>query len=302
VYVKTRSALTAGNEITISYRPLCKKMSRSERIESLQNQYYFKCRCPACDDSTLIKSEDIVEDKMYEHPILTESFLCPSCNVESSPSPLVINSIHHLNHTNMTTTTSFEGKCLRCGITIPSAQVTPILEAIEAAKKVSNLCKALASFGRRSESERHLLKTLSSLNKVCFHTNRMLLTTHLELLSLYLGIDRLEDARKCCEDVNQIKKLTFGPDSFEYRQGALQLLNIRWIQQNKKEDSNRNTSSSMNRKIVQRLLQESSEAVDSGMQLLNKSKVRGGFVLLDNSLVSFLKELVQLERQLKPTS
>ena len=55
----------------------------------------------------------------------------------------------------------------------------------------------------------------------------------------------------------------------------------------------------MNKKIIQRLIQESSEAVSSGMKLLEQNKLKTGIVILDSSLVSFLKELVQLERNVK---
>jgi hypothetical protein len=58
-------------------------------------------------------------------------------------------------------------------------------------------------------------------------------------------------------------------------------------------------TSSINRKLVHKMIQESNEAVSAGMELLNRSKVSGGLVPLDSALVSFLKELVQLERHLK---
>lgn len=302
VFVKTRLSLKSQSEITLSYGQLFRKSPRSERLESLENQYYFSCKCPACSDDVLDQS--ILEDMISStetHPVLAESFLCTSCSKTSSPSsssltnnsslgPLVVN------------VKSCTGRCLKCGVTTTDVTtIGGIIEKVESAKKVSNLCKALMSFGRKHESEKHLLKTLQSLQSICYPTNRMLLSTNTELLSLYLSLEKYEESKKVCEEVNQLKRIIYGSDSFEHRQGVLQLLNIKWIQQSKWQENKSSSvrTSSMNKKIVQRLMTESTEAVSSGMQLIKKHKVAGGLVLLDSSLVSFLKELVQLERHLK---
>lgn len=293
VFVKTRQPIPAQTEITLSYGQLYNKASRSERMESLENQYYFSCQCPACEDKTM--DRDVVDDPNLreEHSlVLTDAFICPSCcpsSKDCSPGPLLINFKNQ------------SSKCLRCGVT--TADVSNIVERVESAKKTINLCKALSSFGRKAESEKHLLKTLTSLNTVCYPCNRLLLAITSELLSLFLSLDKFEESKRYCEEANMFKRVIYGKESFEYHQGILHLLNIRWMQQKKWQESSSCISSvrtsSINRKLVHKMIQESNEAVSAGMELLNRSKVSGGLVPLDSALVSFLKELVQLERHLK---
>lgn len=52
-FVKTMQPLAAGQEITISYGPVYKKMSRAERLDTTTSQYYFRCDCTACSDQVL---------------------------------------------------------------------------------------------------------------------------------------------------------------------------------------------------------------------------------------------------------
>ena len=267
-------------------------------MDTLQNQYHFKCKCPACFDDVLSASS-LTDHENY--PVLSECFLCPVCPPNNSSNGFSSVSSSTIFNGPLVINSNQEAKCLKCGV--KTFDILPIIEKIESAKKVCNLCKALSSFGRKTEAEKHLLKTLTSLSSVSYPGNRLLLSVYSELISLFLSLDRLEECKKYCEDMNNTRKLSFGIDSFEHRQGLLQLLNIRWMQQ-KKFDENKSTSSSirtssMNKKIIQRLIQESSEAVSSGMKLLEQNKLKTGIVILDSSLVSFLKELVQLERNVK---
>jgi hypothetical protein len=279
-FVKTMQPLAAGQEITFSYGPIYKKMSRAERLDTLANQYYFKCDCTACSDRIL--SQNSIS-KPLEFPVLTEAYFC-ACR-----GPFVINS-------------ATEGKCLRCGK--KSHDVREIIDRVESAKKIMNVGKALVQFGRSQEAEKQYQKTQSILSKICWPENRYLLAINSELLAVSLYGENLEEARKYCEECNRIKKASFGENSYEYQHGLLQLLNLKWAQHksiaaNMSQTNKTTRTPQMHKKLLTRLVSESVAAMKSVKQGIRENEVSGDLVLLDSSLVSCLKEMVELEKNLK---
>lgn len=291
ICVKTKCSIVAGDEITCTYGPLFKKMSRAERMETLSSQYYFKCSCPACNDEQVYTKNNTNGNNNYncivDSPILAECFLCPSCF-----GPMVING-------------PTEGKCLACKtITV---DLKNILEKIDSVKKLINVSKALLQFGRPSESEKNLLKAQAFLTKISWPPNRYMLTLYTELITIYTspnGFDGsgYEQSKKYIEVSNKIKASIYGVNSFEYLHGQLQLLNLRWTLLTSNVARNTNTpqpSASMNKKLLARLITESNSLIQVVHEALDASKISGDLLVLDSSLVQCLKELVQLEKQIK---
>lgn len=283
MYLKTRQPLESGEEITFSYGPVYKKMSRNERMDTLKNQYYFRCDCSACNDEV---QPDI--DVNNFQPILTEAFYC-KCR-----GPLLINS-------------NSEGKCIKCGEGADAGLVQEYMERVDAAKKVMNVGKALIQFGRYQEAEKQYLRALNNLSKICYPEHRLLLAANTELVYVYIFMEKIENARKYCDECCRIKKLSYGEESSEYLHGQLQSLCLRWTQQKKfdanvKNASTQSRTTSMNKRLVSKLIQESEQAVNHVKETVRKSATSAGLVLLDASLVSCLKELVELERHVKAYS
>ncbi|KAI1280805.1 SET and MYND domain-containing protein 4 [Halotydeus destructor] len=280
IYLKTKKKLAIDEEITFSYGPTYKRMSRSERMETLHNQYYFRCDCPACGDAL---NENFDTSKFQ--PILTESYYC-KCR-----GPLLINS-------------EADAKCIKCGESPTVEEAKEYLDKSEASKKIMNVGKALIQFGRGQEAEKQYVKALNNLTKICFPEHRLVLAASIELVYVYIFMENIESARKICDECNRIKKLTFGPESSELMHGQLQLLNLRWTSQkkfdaNSQPPSNPNRTVSMNKRIISKLVQESEVAVNRIKETVRNSQTSFGLVCLDSSLVSCLKELVELEKHLK---
>ena len=279
-FVKTMQPLAAGQEITISYGPVYKKMSRAERLDTTASQYYFRCDCTACSDRVLDPDSLC---KPLDFQVLTEAYYC-NCR-----GPFVINS-------------ATEGKCLKCGRR--SNDVREIIERVESAKKIMNVGKALVQFGRSQEAEKQYQKTLSILSKVCWPENRYLLAINSELLAVSLCAENMDSARRYCEECNRIKRASFGDSSYEHQHGLLQLLNLKWAQHrtvaaNMSVTSRTTRTPQMHKKLLSRLLSESVAAMKSVKQGIRENEVSGDLVLLDSALVSCLKEMVELEKNLK---
>lgn len=276
IHVRSFRPIQVNEEICYSYGPMFRKMTRSERMDTLQNQYYFTCSCPACDDRII---EDI-ENSETIRPVLTEAFLCDMCQ-----GPLVINS-------------GPSSKCLKCGDT--STPVPKILEQVEMSKKMANIGKALLQFGRSSETEKQYLKSLETLKKVCWPTNRLILSIYNELLYCAIYMDNLQNAQKYCMESNRIKKASYGESSVEYIQGQLQVYNLKWTQQKKLDGNNSKTrTNSINKKLVTKLYQESESLIKQVKESITKNETSCGLLILDSALVSCLKELVELEKHLR---
>lgn len=273
IHLRSSRTIEANEEIYYSYGPMFRKMSRSERMETLQNQYYFRCNCSAC-------SDEVVEDIETARPVLIEAFLCDDCR-----GPLLVNS-------------SSESKCLKCGCS--TSLVPKILEQVELSKKMANIGKALMQFGRTAETEKQYLKSISTLNKVCWPTNRLILSMYNELLYCAIYTDNLENAQKYCSEINRIKKACYGEQSVEYIQGQLQMFNLKWAQQKKQDQNNSKTrTTSINKKLVSKLYQESEQLIKQVKETITKNETSGGLLVLDSVLVSCLKELVELEKHLR---
>lgn len=289
ISVKSKCSINTGDEITCTYGPLFRKMSRAERMETLSSQYYFKCSCAACNDEQIYtkNSEKYQNESDHLLPILAECFICPSCS-----GPMVING-------------STQGKCLTCHLV--TNDLKEILDKLDSGKKLINVSKALLQFGRPSECEKNLLKSLNLLSKICWPSNRFMCTVYNELINIYTSVNgfesSLEQGKKYIEVSNKIKLSTYGPDSFEYLHGQLQLLNLRWTQLTSNSPrSNAQSSASINKKLLARLITESNSLITSIHQSLNANKIANQLLVLDSSVISCLKELVQLEKSVKQHS
>lgn len=276
IHIRSIRPIEANEEICYSYGPMFKKMTRTERMDTLQNQYYFRCSCPACSDEAI---EDI-ENLKEIHPVLTESYLCDECH-----GPLVINN-------------GSSGKCLKCSST--STSVIKILEQVELSKKMANIGKALLQFGRTSETEKQYLKSLATLTKVCWPSNRLILSIYNELLYCAIYTDNLQNALKYCMEINRIRKSTYGEKSAEYLQGQLQIFNLKWAQQKKQDPTiSKTRTNSINKKLVSKLCQESELLIKQVKEVVIQNETIGGLLVLDSALVSCLKELVELEKHVR---
>lgn len=275
IFIRSNRAIEANEEVFYSYGPMYKKMTRGERIETLQNQYYFKCTCPACNDEII----DDIENLKSVRPVLTEAFLCGECQ-----GPHVINGT--------------DSKCLKCGST--SNSVSKILDQVETSKKMANIGKALLQFGRTSESEKQYLRALAILNKVCWPTNRLILSIYNELLYCAIYMDNLENALKYCFESTRIKKISYGEQSVEHIQGQLQIFNLKWTLHKKQDQNNSKTrTNSINKKLVSKLCQESEILIKNVKETILNNERSGELLILDSALVSCLKELVELEKHIR---
>lgn len=289
ISVKSKCSINTGDEITCTYGPLFRKMSRAERMETLSSQYYFKCSCAACNDEQVYtknnrKYEDNESNRL---PILAECFICQACS-----GPMVING-------------STQGKCLACRAV--SSNLKELLEKLDSGKKLINVSKALLQFGRPSECEKNMLKAHNLLSKICWPTNRYMSTLYNELINIYTSVSgfegSLEQGKKYIEVSNKIKTCIYGSDSFEYLHGHLQLLNLRWTQLTSNSSrSNAQPSASINKKLLTRLITESNSLITTVHQSLDNSKIGDNLLVLDSSVISCLKELVQLEKSVKQHS
>ncbi|RWS06919.1 SET and MYND domain-containing protein (SMYD)-like protein [Dinothrombium tinctorium] len=272
IVLKARQSIAVGEEITISYGPLYRKMSRIERLATLKSQYYFGCECTACNLRT-------IDEKKLEGMIEIDAVYCNECR-----GPFILDS-------------ETEGGCLKCKTKKFNEVETSL--CISNAKKLLSIGKALIQFGRVTDAEKQFQKALTYLNKVCFANNRLMVTVYTELFYANILKENFEEAKKYCEEALKIKRLIFGEESAEYYCTLLQLMNIKWAQQKKvyqKSATNTHRINSMNKKLIQKLENESKDVIARTKNLLNTFKTMNVYTILDSSVVTCLKELVELEK------
>lgn len=272
--LKAKQPILAGEAITFSYGALYHKMSRIERLEMLKSQYYFDCDCKAC----FISKDSLNSPIAF---LYADALLCNQCK-----GPFIVYG-----------PLTYDGVCLQCNSTkINSDDFTVQMSN---GKKLLNYGKSCIHTGKITEGEKQIQRALQCFNRFCFKDNRILLNIYNELYYSHILLENFDIAKRYGEECSRIKKTIFGEDSPAFVASLLQLVNLKWAQHKnavKKGVGANNRSSSMNKKLLQKLLKEIEDARIMTRKVLENFETRKGYLLLDTFVCLCLKELIELEK------